>query len=148
MNGAQQAVPQRRYWLGVVSRDHVRRGVALGIAQANHGNRAPVERMRPGDGLVYYSPRTGIREGAPIRAFTALGTIDQCAAWQAQDEGDFRPWRRAVIYREDAREVPVDALRGELDLTSVHNWGVVLRRGLVELSTHDFEVISRAMVGA
>ncbi|MBF6174715.1 EVE domain-containing protein [Nocardia blacklockiae] len=138
-----------RYWLNVVSREHVRRGVELGIAQANHGKRAAMERMRPGDGLVYYSPRTGMRAGAPVKAFTALATVDDRPAWQAEDPGGcFRPWRRAVTYEPAAQEVPIDALRDELDLTSVPNWGMVLRRGLVELSGHDFAVISRAMVGA
>ncbi|MFF3573534.1 EVE domain-containing protein [Nocardia jiangxiensis] len=138
-----------RYWLAVVSRDHVRCGVELGVAQANHGKRAPVERMRPGDGLVHYSPRTGMREGAVVKAFTALGMIEDRPAWQAEDQdGCFRPWRRAVSYATGVREVPIAALRGELELTSVPNWGVVLRRGLVELSAHDFGGISRAMVGA
>ncbi|WP_040811713.1 EVE domain-containing protein [Nocardia concava] len=137
-----------RYWLGVVSRDHVRRGVELGFAQANHGKRAAVERMSPGDGLVYYSPRTGMREGEPIKSFTALGTIAEGPAWQVEEAGGcFRPWRRAVDYDPDARQVPIDDLRTELDLTSVPNWGIVLRRGLVELTAHDFDLISRAMVG-
>ncbi|AYF72548.1 EVE domain-containing protein [Nocardia yunnanensis] len=137
-----------RYWLGVVSRDHVRRGVELGFAQANHGKRAAVERMSAGDGLVYYSPRTGMREGEPIKSFTALGTIVDGPAWQVEEAGGcFRPWRRAVDYDRDARQVPLDELRGELDLTSSPNWGIVLRRGLVELTAHDFEIISRAMVG-
>ncbi|MFF0456801.1 EVE domain-containing protein [Nocardia africana] len=138
-----------KYWLAVVSRDHVRRGVALGIAHANHGKRAAVERMRPGDGLVYYSPRTGMREGDPVKSFTAIGTIDDRPVWQADDQGGcFRPWRRAVNYRPDARDITIDTVRGDLDLTSVPNWGIVLRRGVVELSAHDFEVISRAMLGA
>ncbi|NKY86829.1 EVE domain-containing protein [Nocardia veterana] len=137
-----------KYWLAVVSRDHVRRGVALGIAQANHGKRTAVERMRPGDGLVYYSPRTGMREGAPVKSFTAIGTIADRPVWQAEDQGGcFRPWRRAVTYRHDAAEIAIDTLRGELELTSVPNWGIVLRRGVVELSAHDFTVVSRAMLG-
>ncbi len=137
-----------RHWLNVVSRDHVLRGVELGIVQAAHGKRTAAERMRPGDGLVYYSPRTGIREGAWVKAFTALGTIGDRPAWQAEDQGGcFRPWRREVTYRPGAREVSIDALRADLELTSVPNWGMVLRRGLVELSAHDFALISRAMVG-
>ncbi len=136
------------YWLAVVSRDHVRRGVDLGIAQANHGKRTAIERLRPGDGLVHYSPRTGMRAGDPVKAFTAIATVDDRPVWQAEDQGGcFRPWRRAVAYRHDAREIPIDTLRGELELTGRPNWGVVLRRGLVELSAHDFEVISRAMLG-
>ncbi|MEW1741048.1 EVE domain-containing protein [Nocardia beijingensis] len=136
-----------KYWLAVVSREHVRRGVRLGIAQANHGKRAAVERMRPGDGLVYYSPREGMRAGAPVRSFTAIGTIDDRPAWQAdpQDGGCFRPWRRSVSYRAEARETPIDTLRAELDLTSVPNWGMILRRGLIELSPHDYALIAREM---
>ncbi|WP_405135067.1 EVE domain-containing protein [Nocardia sp. NBC_01388] len=137
-----------KYWLAVVSRDHVRRGVELGIAQANHGKRAPVERMRPGDGFVYYSPRTGMREGEVLKAFTALGIIADQPVWQAEDQGGcFRPWRRAVDYDRSAEQVPIDSLRSELDLTSTPNWGIVLRRGLIELTAHDFAAISRAMVG-
>ncbi|MEU6560707.1 EVE domain-containing protein [Nocardia nova] len=137
-----------RYWLAVVSRDHVRRAVALGIVQTNHGKRAPMERMRPGDGLVFYSPRTGMREGDPVKSFTGLGTVEDRPVWQAEEQdGCFRPWRRAVGYRREAHDIPIETLRSELELTAVPNWGVVLRRGLVELSAHDFAVISRTMLG-
>ncbi|WP_457226309.1 EVE domain-containing protein [Nocardia gipuzkoensis] len=136
-----------RYWLAVVSREHVRRGVELGIAQAGHGKRTAVERMRPGDGLVYYSPREGMRAGAPVRSFTAIGTIDDRPAWTAaaQDGGCFRPWRRSISYRAGVRETSIDALRDELEFTSVPNWGMVLRRGLIELSAHDYALIARTM---
>ncbi|MFQ6396425.1 EVE domain-containing protein [Nocardia sp. KC 131] len=140
-----------RYWLGVVSREHVLRGVELGIAQANHGKRSAVERLGPGDGFVYYSPREGMRAGAPIRSFTAIGTIDDRSAWQAEPQefpggGCFQPWRRSVSYRAEAREVPIESLRDRLDLTSAPNWGMVLRRGLIELSAHDYALIAHAML--
>ena len=41
-----------RYWLGVVSREHVLRGVEVGIVQVNHGKRTPLERLSPGDGFL------------------------------------------------------------------------------------------------
>ncbi|WP_225724869.1 MULTISPECIES: EVE domain-containing protein [unclassified Nocardia] len=142
-----------KYWLNVVSREHVLRGAELGIVQANHGKRHGIERMTPGDGLVYYSPREGMRTGAPVRAFTAIGVVADRPAWQAVMEGVtapgggcFEPWRRAVHYRTDAREIPIERLRAELELTSGPNWGIVLRRGLIELSEHDFAVISAAML--
>jgi hypothetical protein len=46
-----------KYWIGVVQREHVLRGVSLGIAQVNHGATS-IKRLQPGDGLVYYSPKT------------------------------------------------------------------------------------------
>lgn len=135
-----------RYWLGVVSAEHVRRGVGLGIAQINHGRRGPLERMAPGDGIVYYSPRERIRDGAVLKSFTAIGIVAAGEPWQAED-GDFRPWRRKVDYRKDIDQTPVERLRGELDLTSAPNWGIVLRRGLIELTAHDFATISAALGG-
>ena len=132
-----------KYWMGVVSAEHVRRGVELGIAQSNHGKRAPVERMLPGDGIVYYSPREQMRAGAEVRAFTAIGTIDDKDVWQADDGRDFKPWRRSVTYTEDARRVPIGDL--DLELTARPNWGVMLRRGLLELTEHDFTQIAEAM---
>lgn len=121
------------------------RGVAMGIAQANHGKRAPVERMQPGDGIVYYSPRERIRAGADVHAFTAIGTIDDKDAWQADEGPDFKPWRRSVTYTTKARQAPIHDL--DLELTARPNWGVQLRRGLLELSEHDFATIAEAMRG-
>lgn len=133
-----------RYWLAVVQHDHVLRGVALGIAQVNHGARAPLAAMNESDGFVYYSPRETIG-GDPLKAFTAIGRIADDAVYQASD-GDFRPWRRRVEYREDAELAPIRPLLGALDLTrNAPNWGYQLRRGLIELTKHDFEVIGRQM---
>ncbi len=132
------------HWLGVVSRDHVLRGVSLGICQIGHGTRAPLLRMAPGDGLVYYSPRESLGTDRPLRAFTAIGRVADAEVWQA-DEGDFRPWRRRVDYAAGASEVPVSDLSDRLELTSQPNWGYALRRGLVPLSAGDFAVIAEAM---
>lgn len=130
-------------WLGVVSAAHVRRGERLGIAQINHGKRAPLARMRPGDALIYYSPTENRGDTTPLRAFTAYGTIADDHIWQA-DEGDFTPYRRRVDYR-DTRRVPLADVRDRLRLTAAPNWGYQLRRGLVPLADDDAEVL-RAMM--
>ena len=134
-----------RYWLGVVQREHVQRGVALGIAQVNHGSKAGLTRMSPGDGFAYYSPKTSYPDGDPLREFTAVGTVDDAEPWQAE-EGDFRPWRRRVSYADDVRAAPIAPLLDVLELTRGNrNWGFVMRRGLVELSAADFRAIAEAM---
>ncbi|MGY0232103.1 EVE domain-containing protein [Longispora urticae] len=135
-----------RFWLGVVCRDHVLRGTALGIAQLGHGKRTGLARLSAGDWLVYYSPRTSLRGGDPLRAFTAIGVVADDEIWQA-DEGDFRPWRRRIRYVPDPTQTPVHDLAG-LDLTADPNWGYALRRGLLELTREDFRSIRAAMVGA
>jgi hypothetical protein len=134
-------------WLGVVSADHVARGVHLGIAQVHHGKRAGLARMRAGDWIVYYSPRESMRAGATLKAFTAIGCLPDDDLWQA-DEGDFKPWRRRVDYRTEARIVPIDDLRGSLDLTAAPGWGQHLRRGLIQLTDHELSLVRRAMIGS
>ncbi|WP_084598710.1 EVE domain-containing protein [Actinoplanes subtropicus] len=131
-----------RAWLGVVCRDHVLRGARLGIAQIGHGKRDGLARLAAGDWLVYYSPRTSLRDGAPLQAFTALGRIADDEIWQAH-EGDFHPWRRRADYLPGAVETPIKSLR--LDLTDRAGWGATLRRGLVRLTDDDFARIHAAM---
>jgi hypothetical protein len=135
------------YWLGVVCRDHVRRGTGLGIAQLNHGRRGGLERLKPGDWLIYYSPRTSLRGGEPLQAFTAIGEVPDAEIWQA-DEGAFQPWRRRIAYLDQAHDAPVADFGRALDLTAAPNWGHQLRRGLVRLSAGDFRRIHAAMTWA
>jgi len=132
------------YWLGVVTREHVERAVASGIAQIGHGKRAGLARMAPGDWLIYYSPRTSLASTEPLQAFTAIGEVADDVVWQA-DEGDFKPWRRHVAYVAEAADAPIAPLTRVLDLTSTPNWGATLRRGLLELSERDFRTIRTAM---
>jgi hypothetical protein len=131
-------------WLGVVTRDHVLRGVEKGIAQIGHGKATGLRQMSAGDGFVYYSPRDAYPKGAPVKAFTAIGRVTDDEVWQA-DEGEFKPWRRRIDYEPGAAEVPIADLSDRLDLTAKPNWGYALRRGLVELSPEDFALIHAAM---
>lgn len=103
--------------------------------------------MSPGDGLVYYSAKTDYPDGDPLRQFTALGTIAEGEAWQ-ELQGDFNPWRRAVRYDEKAHTIAITPLLGVLELTrGSRNWGMVMRRGQVELTEADYLLISREMHG-
>ena len=131
-----------------MQRNHVEKGSALGIVQTNHGAKAGILRMQPGDGLVFYSPKTAHPEGAPLREFTAIGRIAEGEIWQATD-GDFHPWRRAVDYDTAAHATPIAPLLDVLEFTRGNsNWGFQLRRGNLELSQHDFDVIAREMGSA
>lgn len=142
-----------RYWLGVVQRDHVLRGVAGGYAQVNHGARSPLAGMGVADGFVYYSPRASSPDGEPLKAFTAVGRIADDDVFQATQgpqmrgpAGDFLPWRRRVDWDHDAVETPIRPLLQALDFSRDNrDWGYQLRRGLIEISRHDFELIRRQM---
>lgn len=137
-----------RYWMGVVPRDHVRIGVAQGIVQVNHGQRDGLDRMQEADGFVYYSPRESTPDGEPLKAFTAIGRIADDRVFQADAAGGgaWRPWRRRVDWYRPAVEAPIRPLVAHLDFTLASpNWGYQLRRGLIEISKHDFTLIRKAM---
>ena len=131
-------------WLGVVSRDHVQRGVEEGIAQIGHGKRTGLARMKCGDWLIYYSPRSSLESNEPLQLFTAIGVVADDEIWQV-DEGDFKPWRRRVNYVTNATETPIRPLIGILAMTSIPKWGYQLRRGLLTLADTDFTIIQSAM---
>lgn len=132
-----------RGWLGVVCAAHVRRGIELGIAQINHGKRAPLARMLPGDTLIYYSPTQRLGDRSPYQCFTAIGTVADEEIWQA-DEGGFTPYRRRIDYIATSH-VPLVGLKSQLRLTRDSNWGYQLRFGLVPLEADDVAVISQAL---
>jgi hypothetical protein len=130
-------------WLGVVARAHVRRGLAGGFAQLCHGKAAPLRRMRRGDWLVYYSPTIEMG-GAPLRAFTAIGQVEDDEVFAHDMGGGFVPFRRRVRYAP-ASEAPIAALQDRLELCARPSWGIALRRGHLPLAAVDLAIIAAAM---
>ena len=135
-----------RYWLGVVQQEYVLRSVSMGLAQMNHSSRDILESMNESDWLVYYSPKTEF-EGERLRQFTAIGYVSDNSVVQVGVSGsEYRPWRRRVEYDPDAEPASIRPLLKVLDLTRDDpNWGVKLRRGLLEISRHDFDLIRAQM---
>ena len=134
-----------QFWIGVVSRDHIARGVAGGFLQLNHGKRAPVRRFRAGDGVAIYSPRTTYPDGAPLQAFTAIGTVVSGDVYQVEMSADFRPYRIDVRY-ETCHEAAIGPLIEALGfITSKTHWGAAFRFGQLRVPAIDFATIARAM---
>ena len=136
---------QRNYWVGVVSKDHVDIGVAGGFAQVNHGKAGPLERMRAGDGFVFYSPRTSYPDGELLQAFTAIGRIRNGTVYQAAMSESLRPFRLDVDYFP-AQPAPVRPLIAELSfIRSKVHWGAAFRFGVVRVPEADFALIATTM---
>ena len=132
-------------WIAVASAEHVRRGREGRFMQVCHGKAAPLRRIRPGDGIVYYSPTEifGGKDG--LRAFTAIGRVGDADPYRFDMGGGFQPFRRDVDWAE-AGETPIGPLLCRLDFTTGKpNWGYQLRFGLIETGAHDFGVIAEAM---
>jgi hypothetical protein len=134
-----------RNWVAVASAEHVRLGRSKGFMQVCHGKAAPLKRIHPGDGVVYYSPTTAFRGTDRLQSFTAIGVVRDDAPYQADMGGGFCPFRRDVDWRA-AEEVPIKPLIGGLQFTTARsNWGFQLRFGLFEISRHDMAMIAAAM---
>ncbi len=134
-----------QYWIGVVSRSHVQGGVAGGFAQVSHGKERPLRRLRPGDWLVYYSPRTALDGGTPLQAFTAIGRVADDRVYTHRMSGDFVPFRRDVAY-VPCREAPIAPLLDRLSfIRDKQRWGYPFRAGLIEIPAEDFAIIAIAM---
>lgn len=135
-----------RFWLGVAQRDRVLRSVHMGMAQVSEGARSVLESMNESDGLVYYSPRATF-EGEALREFTAIGRIAPGPAFQAgEGYSAYNPWRRRTDYDTDAVATSIRPLLPVLEFTRGNaDWGYQLRRGLIEISRHDFDLIRQQM---
>jgi hypothetical protein len=133
-----------KYWLNVVSREHVLAGREGGFTQAQHGSPAGLRRMQRGDLLVFYSPRTSLK-GEPLRRFTALGRIDDDEPYQVEMTPSFHPWRRRMAF-VDCAEAPIEPLIPALEfIPDKQRWGFPLRRRLLAISRTDFASIASAM---
>ncbi len=136
---------ERNYWIGVVSKDHVDTGTAGGYTQLNHGKAAPLERMRAGDGFVFYSPRTAYPDGEPLQSFTAIGRIRTGIVYQADAAAGFRPFRLDVDYLP-AQPAAIKPLIERLSfIRSKTHWGAAFRFGIVRVPEADFALIAHAM---
>ena len=135
-----------RFWIGVVSREHVLRGVEQGIAMLNHGKEAPLRRLSRGDGFAYYSPKTAYPKGETLKAFTAIGTVAEGDPYSAEMAPGTQGFRRDMHWNTAAREVPANGLADRLAFMQ-GSWGMLARRGLFDVSAEDFAVICRAMTG-
>lgn len=133
-----------KYWLAVASADHTRRGKPGGFMQVNHGKAAPLRRITPGDGIVYYSPSEVYRAKDGLKSFTTIGIVAEGDIYPGE-MGGWTAYRRDVRYF-DAQETPIAPLLDQLDFTrGKASWGYQLRLGLFEISAHDFELIAQAM---
>ncbi len=135
-----------KYWIGVVSKEHVLNGVSNQIAQIGHGKISGLNRMKKGDWLIYYSPKISLESKEKLQCFTALGQVADDSAYQVDISDTFKPWRRNINYYP-TKEIPIFPLIDKLQfIKDTKHWGYVFRFGLIEISLHDFKLIKQLMI--
>lgn len=141
-------VQDKRYWIGVASRDHVMRAVQGGFAQLCHGKEAPLKKMNTGDWIIYYSPKMNFKESTPHQKFTALGKVVDNHIFQFEMGNDFKPFRRKISFIHRT-ETPIRPLIPKLSfIKDEQHWGYSFRFGHFEISEKDFMLIAKKMIDA
>ncbi|MEN9658387.1 MAG: hypothetical protein RL571_1852 [Pseudomonadota bacterium] len=134
-----------KYWIAVVSSEHVARGVAGSYMQVCHGKCGPLKRIQPGDWVVYYSPSTQMGGKDKLQSFTAIGIARAGAPYPFDMGGGFIPYRGDVDWLP-AQSAAILPLLEQLDFSrGIRNWGAPFRFGLFAISQHDMQTIAEAM---
>lgn len=134
---------QMKFWIGTVSKEHVMRGVQGGFCQVCHGKQAPLNRMKKGDFLIYYSPKVSLGSDKKHQKFTAIGEIIDDKAYQFQMTENFIPYRRDVNYCSIKRECPLAVVQAHPEWKA---YSGKLRFGHFEISKAFFEYIYQYMM--
>lgn len=135
-----------KYWIVVVSKDHIARGVAGGFMQANHGKQGPLKRMAVNDAVICYSPKQNYSGNVPCQAFTAIGRVADEETYQHKMTEDFIPYRRNIQYHE-CNEASILPLVDKLDfIKNKSSWGYPFRFGFFEIPEQDFNLIQSKMI--
>jgi hypothetical protein len=135
-----------RYWINVISKNHVLLGIEQGFTQSGHGKQAPLKKMKKGDWIIFYSPKVDYEENEKLQAFTAIGLLPDDRIYQYEMSPSFKPFRRKVTFRQ-AKEKSILPLIEKLDfIKDKKHWGFMFRFGLFEISEKDFKTISEQML--
>jgi hypothetical protein len=133
------------YWIGVASKDHVEAGATGGFCQLCHGKASAVRRLSPGDWIAYYSPRSQMKGGETVQAFTAIGRVKPGEPYAFDMGNGFVPARRNVNFHS-ASDAPIRPLIDRLSfIKNKSNWAYPFRFGFLKVTKSDFATIAEAM---
>ena len=136
----------KRYWITVVSKDHLQRGIKGGFMQANHGKAAPLKKIRPGDWVIFYSPKLTMTGDEKLQAFTAIGQAVDDNIYQHKMSESFIPYRRNIKYY-DCEETSIIPLINDLNfIPNKSSWGYPFRFGFFEIGEHDFKLLEEKLL--
>jgi hypothetical protein len=135
-----------RFWIIVASRDHIQAGVEGGFAQACHGKASPLNRMKAGDGVIYYSSKEHFGQSDKCQRFTAIGRVNDNPTCTHDMGNGFVPARRNITYMQ-CNEAPIQPLIDALSfIPDKKHWGAPFRFGFLEVPEADFCLIAGNML--
>ncbi len=137
---------ETRYWIITASKEHVKKGVQGGFAQACHGKSSPLKKMNKGDYVIYYSSKEYFDKTEKCQEFTAIGKVKSNDIYQFQMTPEFCPFRKDIDFME-SKDISILPLIDELDfIPNKQKWGYPFRWGALKINEHDFKLISNLML--
>ena len=134
-----------KYWVIIASKDHVKKGIAEGFAQACHEKASPLRRMKKDDFVIYYSGKLHFGKPEKCQEFTAIGQVKDDEVYSFQMTKDFCPFRRNITFFE-SEDISILPLIEHLEfIKNKKSWGYPFRFGFFEINRHDFDLISKQM---
>jgi hypothetical protein len=87
---------------------------------------------------------------APVcQKFTAIGKVKDSLAYQVELGDGFNPYRRAIEYFSEAKELDIRPLIDSLPfIKNKARWGMTFRFGFMEIDPESFRLIALGMLGA
>ena len=135
-----------KFWIAVVSQEHAKRALEGQFIQACHGKRAPLVRMKKGDGVLIYSSKISMNGTEKCQCFTAIGEVIDDEIYSFPMTEDFIPFRRNIRF-VPAQEISILALIPHLSfITNKKSWGYPFRFGFLEIPEADFKLIQKEML--
>lgn len=135
-----------KYYIVVISKDHIARGIAGGYIQASHGKATALKKLRKDDWVIVYSPKVSYEGNEPLQAFTAIGQVKDEDLYQHKMSDNFNPFRRNIVYYQ-CNDRPIAPLINDLDfIENKKTWGYRFRFGFFEIGADDFELLRFEML--
>jgi len=135
-----------KYWIAVVSKEHVLNGIDWGIMQVCHGKKAPLKRINKDDFIIFYSSKYRMKDKKPYQKFTSIAKAIDDEIYQVKMFENFEPFRRKVKFLK-CSETEIKPLINDLDfIQNKKSWGYPFRYGLLEISKKDFDLITIKML--
>lgn len=144
----ESSVLVRQNWIAVACAEHARRGCAIldsGFMQVCHGKRAPLQRIKSGDRVVYYAPTVTMGGKDRLQSFVSIGIVQEGEPYPFDMGGGFIPWRRDVLFFP-AQEASIIPMLDNFEfIQDRQRWGHQFRFGLFKVSDNDMRQIALAM---
>jgi hypothetical protein len=137
---------EKKYWIIVASKDHVKNGIEEGIAQSCHGKVSSLKRMRKDDFVVFYSSKYFLDKNDKCQEFTAIGRVKDDDIYHFQMTPDFCPARRNIDFLKSIDTSIIPIINSLEFIKDKKSWGYPFRFGILEINQHDFELIASLML--